>query len=46
MMLIPLQLAYHNIVSEQQYKQIQDIIDYIVVIIFTIHLYLYFDDSI
>ncbi len=45
-MLIPLQLAYHSIVSELQYKKIQDIVDYIVVIIFSIHLYLYFDDSI
>ena len=45
-MLLPIQLAYHSMISSSNNKIIQDNIDYFVCMFFTIHLVLYFHNSV
>ena len=45
LMVLPIQLAYHSLLSNSQNKIIQDNVDYYVVTFFSIHLLLYFDNN-
>ena len=44
-MLIPIQLSYHNLLSDSDNKRMQDITDIGAVSLFSIHILLYFNTN-